>query len=111
MQKHGYDGYSSLGLQKQGITEPIQAIGGPSSLGLGFKLFFLAPLSTTVPSCETLNFLNDEKASEDFPFESNITDSPLVLDYLFSNLDIPSMEDNITTPNPQAPSSSWIDTL
>ena len=27
MQKHGYDGCSGLGLQKQGITEPIQAIG------------------------------------------------------------------------------------
>ena len=26
MQKHGYDGCSGLGLQKQGITEPIQAI-------------------------------------------------------------------------------------
>ena len=65
MQKHGYDGCSGLGLQKQGITKLIQAIGRPSSLGLGFNPFFLAPLSTTVPSCETLNVLNDEKASED----------------------------------------------
>lgn len=50
-------------------------------------------------------------ASEDTPSEPNKPDSPLVLDYLFSNLDIPSVEDNKTPPNPQAPSSSWIDTL
>ena len=64
-----------------------------------------------VPSCETLNVLNDEKAFEDTPPEPNKPDCPLVLDYLFSNLDIPSVEDNKTPPSPQDPSSSWIDTL
>ena len=75
------------------------------------QAIFLAPLNTTIPSCEALNVLNDEKAFEVTPSEPNKSDSPLALNYLFSNLDIPSVDDRKTPPCPQVPSFSWIDTL
>ena len=64
-----------------------------------------------VPSCEALNVSNDEKASKDTPFEPNKPNSPLALDYLFSDLDIPFVEDNTTPPIPKAPSSPRVDTF
>lgn len=78
MQKQGYDGYSGLGSQKQGIIEPITIEGQPPSLGLRFKPLRIGPPSTTVPTCKTMDVLNDEKASKDIPLE---TKNPLASEH------------------------------